>query len=729
MLNRPGQFTPSEHGLLDVLPDCLVFVDDAGVIRDVNAAFEALSGYSFEKIVGQPIERLVPSKSRRRHFARRNNYIRNPASRSVAVWRDLNLLSSDGREIAVDISLSPFEIGGRVWTVAAVRDSSDKRALDEARFEADRRATEIEIAAFEALSTSEQRFRLAFEDNMAPMVFSNMNDLAIDVNDAFCQMIGFTKDELLGKDSKQFTFPEDEGITEATHFRLVSGEVDQVRYTKRYLRKDGRMIVAEVSRSAARDASGKVLYFVSSERDITEQKKLTDQLTHLALHDSLTGLASRVLFEDRLSQANARIRRQGGLCAVLLLDLDDFKGVNDAYGHLIGDQLLVGIARRFELVTRRSDTLCRLGGDEFLYLAEGLTSAAEVDEVAERLLDVLTEAFEFSGITLVQHASVGVVVCDGTNSDANQYIQEADVALYEAKRLKKGHHVVFAPSMHEMAVNRFSLAQELRQALKAGHLSMHYQPIVDLVSTEIIGFEALMRWQHPEQGWIPPNVFIPLAEQSELILELGSFAMHEALAAASAWGRLGDRSDELFVTVNLSAHQFHAPGLLAMIESALSESGLSPQRLIIEITESVALLDAAETTETMSLLRSLGIGVALDDFGTGYSSLSYLALLQPRIIKIDRSFVSLAQESEQHDTLLEAIVSLGLKLNTLMLAEGIETKEQLARLRHLGCQFGQGFLFSRAVPLIDVETMLARSTGTWGKEGLSVQPRLTLPGL
>jgi diguanylate cyclase (GGDEF)-like protein/PAS domain S-box-containing protein len=712
-----------------VLPDCLVFVDDAGMIRDVNAAFKTLSGYFFDEIVGQPIERLVPTKSRRRHFGKRNSYIRNPTSRTLAVWRDLNLLTRDGREVPVDISLSPFEIDGRVWTVAAVRDNSDKKALDEARLEADRRATEIEAAALEALSTSEQRFRLAFEDNMAPMVFSDMNDLAIDVNDAFCQMVGFTREELLGKDSKQFTFPEDEGITEATHSRLVSGVVDQMRYTKRYLRKDGRVIVAEVSRSAARDASGNALYFVSSERDITEQNELTDQLTHQALHDSLTGLANRALFEDRLTQAYARVRRHGGSCAVLLLDLDDFKGVNDAYGHLVGDQLLVGIARRLELVTRSSDTLCRLGGDEFLYLAEGLTSAAEASEVAERLLVVLTEPFEFNGLTLVQHASVGVVVCDGTNSDAHQYIQEADIALYEAKRLTKGQYAVFASSMRQTAVNRFSMAQELRQALKAGHLSMHYQPIIDLVSTEIIGFEALMRWNHPEQGWIPPNVFIPLAEESELILELGSFAMHEALAAASSWARPENRDDDLFVTVNLSAHQFHSPGLIAMTESALSESGLSPQRLVIEITESVALLNAAETTETMSHLRSLGIGVALDDFGTGYSSLSYLAQLQPRIIKVDRSFVSPAGASDDHDTLLEAIVSLGLKLNTLMLAEGIETKEQLERLRRLGCQFGQGFLFSRAVPLDEVRTMLTQTTGSWGAECLPVQPRLALPGL
>ncbi|HEV3186849.1 MAG TPA: PAS domain S-box protein, partial [Acidimicrobiales bacterium] len=242
--------------------------------------------------------------------------------------------------------------------------------------------------AEETLAHSEQRFRIAFENNMAPMVFSDHDDIAIDVNEAFCKLVGFSKEELVGHDSKQFTYPDDVGITEETHLRLTSEETTDVVYTKRYLRKDGRVIVAEVSRSAARDADGKVLYFLSSERDVTEERELTAQLSHQALHDPLTGLANRTLFEDRLSQAYARVVRQDGFAAVLSLDLDDFKGVNDTHGHLVGDQLLVGIARRLELVTRASDTLCRLGGDEFLYLAEGLESAAEAEEVADRLLDV-----------------------------------------------------------------------------------------------------------------------------------------------------------------------------------------------------------------------------------------------------------------------------------------------------------------------------------------------------
>ncbi|MHB8378675.1 MAG: sensor domain-containing protein [Acidimicrobiales bacterium] len=567
--------------------------------------------------------------------------------------------------------------------------------------------------AEETLAESEQRFRIAFESNVAPMVFSDHDDLAIDVNEAFCQMVGFAKDELIGHDSKQFTYPDDVGITEETHLRLTSEETDDVVYTKRYLRKDGRVIVAEVSRSAARDADGKVLYFLSSERDVTEERALTAQLSHQALHDPLTGLANRTLFEDRLSQAYARVVRQDGFAAVLSLDLDDFKGVNDTHGHLVGDQLLVGIARRLELVTRASDTLCRLGGDEFLYLAEGLTSAAEAEGVADRLLDVMTEPFTFSGFSIEQRVSIGVVVFDETNANYRETVQGADVALYEAKRRRRGRHVVFDPSMHEHAIHRFSLIQELRHALSVGDLSMHYQPIFDLNSSHVVGFEALMRWLHPEKGWISPDVFIPLAEQSDLIMELGLFSLGEAVAAASAWTASTSQSALPYVTVNLSAHQFHNQGLLSMVEEALASSGLSPERLIIEITERVALLDASETMGTMSQLHRIGVGIALDDFGTGYSSLSYLALLSPSIIKIDQSFVSPSLPSDQIGTLLEAIVSLGHKLNTTVLAEGIETPEQYERLRRLGCELGQGFLMSRAVPASDVATILSQAPGYW----------------
>ena len=683
----------SWHYLFEVLPDGIAFVNENGVIRYANERLAALTGYSRDDLVGRAVELLVPSRYREAHVGHRNKFARDPSTREMGADVDLTLLCHDGTELAVHVALSPFALDDKALVIAVIRDNSAQSAYELARNE------------------SAEGFRLAFEDSMAPMTFTDLDDRIIAINDAFCQMVGFSREELLGRDSKVFTHPEDVGITEESHRRVASGEVDQVRYVKRYLRKDGRIIIVEVSRSPARNAEGKNLYFVFSERDITEERALTTRLSHQELHDPLTGLANRALFEDRLSQAHARLTRQDGLGAVLLLDLDDFKGVNDTHGHLIGDQLLVAIAHRLEQVIRSSDTLSRSGDDEFLCLVEGLDSPAEAEEVATRLLDALAEPFAIAGRQILQHASVGVVVWDTTSTDYAGIVQDVNVALYEAKREGKGRYIVFTPSMRQQAVSRFALAQELRHALQAGDLSMHYQPIVDLTTTEVVGFESLMRWQHPERGSVPPSMFIPIAERSDLILELGSFALREAVRAASSWERIGAQTSRPYVTVNFSAHQFHDPGLESMIEEALMATGLEPERLIIEITESVTLLDVAETLRVMERLNRLGIGVALDDFGTGYSSLSYLTLLQPKIIKIDQSFVSSVRESAHDDSLLETIVSLGHKLNMTVVAEGIETQGQFVRLRHLGCDLGQGFFFSPAVPADDAATMIGQVLG------------------
>ena len=448
--------------------------------------------------------------------------------------------------------------------------------------------------------------------------------------------------------------------------------------------------------------------FQELEASSLHREELEANLRHQALHDPLTGLANRALFEDRLLQAHERLVRFGGTDAVLLLDLDDFKGVNDTFGHLIGDQLLVGIAHRLEAVTRSSDTLCRLGGDEFLYLAQGLKSASEAEDVARRLLKAFVDPFTVESVRLEQRISIGLTICDATTSSDRDFVQEADVALYEAKRERRGRFVVFTPSMQERAIGRFTLVQELRDALRAGEIVMHYQPIVDLATTNVVGLEALMRWNHAERGWIPPSLFIPLAEQSDLIIALGTFALRESILAAKSWKPIGEDMNLPFVTVNFSAHQFHTPDIVSIIKDALRDGGLAPERLVIEMTETAALFDIAETMKVVESLNELGVGIAIDDFGTGFSSLSYLVLLHPKIIKIDRTFVSPPHESVRNETLLGEIIKLGRGLNMTVLAEGIETQGQLERLRQMGCELGQGFLFSPAVPNDEVVELTRR---------------------
>jgi diguanylate cyclase (GGDEF)-like protein/PAS domain S-box-containing protein len=670
----------SWQSLMEAMPDGTALIDGHGVMRYVNELLSELTGYSRDELVGQNVQMLVPPRLGTMEDEARRQFARDPDSRIIWSDRDLTVLRMDGSELPVDFALSPLILDGHHMTVGSIRDNSAQRKAEQAR------------------AVAERHFRLAFEDNMAPMVFTDLEDCIFAANEAFYKMVGRTPAEIIGFDSKLFTYPDDIGITEGSHERIVRGEVGHVRYVKRYLHKDGRMIFTEVSKTPARDEGGNTLYFIISERDITEEVTLTAQLSHQALHDPLTGLANRALFEDRLTQAKARIRRQGGHCALLLLDLDDFKGVNDTQGHLAGDDLLIEVARRLESVARSSDTLCRFGGDEFLYLAEDISGVSEAELVAQRLLGALEDPIAVGANTIEQRVSCGVVVWDKSTRDDADVVRDADVALYEAKRLGKGRYVVHAPGMHQQVVAEFSLAQQLRQALHSEVLSMHYQPIVHLTTGEIVGFEALMRWRHPERGWVPPNVFIPLAEQSDLIMEIGSFALHESIAAAASWKTSGESVIEPYVSVNLSARQFHDPGLVAFIEGELALSSLPPDRLIVEITEGVALLEISDTLTMIENLGKLGIGVALDDFGTGFSSLAYLARLNPIVIKVDQSFVRSSNQSLHHDRLLETIVSLGNNLGMTVLAEGIETAAQLERLQGYACSLGQGSLFSPAVP-------------------------------
>ena len=433
--------------------------------------------------------------------------------------------------------------------------------------------------------------------------------------------------------------------------------------------------------------------------------QLEASLRHQTLHDPLTGLANRMLFEDRLARARERVARQSGINAVLMFDLDDFKQVNDAYGHFIGDQLLVDVARRLEAITRSSDTLCRFGGDEFLYLAEGLADAGEAEMICQRIIEALAEPFHFGDIHFEQHASIGLVICDYQDAVDAEYVRDADAAMYEAKRFHKGRYVVFEPSMHNEALSVFSLTQELRSAFQQGQLTMHFQPVVDLHTLRSVGFEALMRWPSAHRGWVPPDVFIPLAEESELIFDIGAFALREAVSVAATWAARG-LGEAPFVTVNLSPRQLHDANVIAQVQSTLAHYQLSPEKLILEITERTALVNIDDTIAIVEKLNKLGVGMALDDFGTGHSSLSYIALLQPKIIKIDKSFVAPVHSGRESETLLETIVSLGRRLGITMLAEGIETTAQLERLRQLGCELGQGFLFSEAIPADKVSSRL-----------------------
>ena len=700
--------------LLEMVPDSIALVDPGGRIRYVNDRFVALSGYGRDELVGERVEILVPSALRARHAHDRlaDGDGRRLGPRHMAVGRAPVLQRKDGSLVPVDVLLAPVNLDGSAWTLAAVRDERARRAADHAREEAERREQAAATSAARALAESEQRFRLTFESNMTGIILVDPSERILQANPAFCDMVGYEEHELLGRSTRFLTAPEDEEIGAKAHRRLLDGEVESVGYTKHYRRRDGQHILVEVQKARAVDPEGRTAYFVCAVRDVTRQHLLTERLSHEALHDPLTGLANRRLFEDRLTSTLMKGERGDGALAVMLLDLDNFKGVNDTLGHDVGDELLVTLARRLERSTRQGDTLARLGGDEFLYLAEHVGSSDDATRLGARLLSALTTPFLLSGHSLDVRASLGIALLgpgtttsEGAKASVQELLRCADIALYEAKRQGRNRLTVFDDAMRERASTRFELAQELGHALARAELEMHYQPLVALDGGELRGFEALMRWNSPTRGPVAPELFIPLAERSDLILELGAFALRRAVTDACGWDRPASNR-RLRLAVNLSPSQLYAPTLVHDLTRVLEGVGFDPRRLVLEVTESAVLRDADAAARVLDALRELGVHVAIDDFGSGYSSLSRLAQLRPSILKIDRSFVSPGGERSADPTLLRTLIALGHQLEMTVIAEGVETPEQRDLLAELGCDLGQGFLFARPLPRTAVHALI-----------------------
>jgi diguanylate cyclase (GGDEF)-like protein len=419
--------------------------------------------------------------------------------------------------------------------------------------------------------------------------------------------------------------------------------------------------------------------------------RLEAELQQLAFHDSLTGLGNRALLSMRLQSALRR-RPAGIGPAVLLIDLDDFKTVNDSLGHSTGDRLLVAVADRLRRVLRPSDTIARLGGDEFAVVLEELDAPRTVTDVGDRLVEALHEPFVLDGTVMRIHASTGIVIATGADDNADTLLSQADVAMYRAKSRGKGCWELFEPDMQTAVQERHRLKLYLQRAIDRGSLFVEYQPIVDLDRDQLVGVEALVRWEHPARGLISPDEFIPLAEESGLILQLGREVLEQACEQAAAWQRI---HPEFAISVNVSARQIQEPGFAGEIAQLLRRSGLNPTRLILEITERAMVVDEETTREALAQLRGLGVRVAIDDFGTGYSSLSCLRDLPVDILKIAKPFVDGIGTGEQDRAFLTAIVRLAQTLELDMIAEGIERQDQLDVLQGLRCGLGQGWLLGR----------------------------------
>jgi diguanylate cyclase (GGDEF)-like protein/PAS domain S-box-containing protein len=517
------------------------------------------------------------------------------------------------------------------------------------------------------------------------------------------RVLGYGEDELVGRRLPELLAGSDGASLAEFYERILASPAAPTPRDLTLRRKDGSTVQLEsVFNNLLGDQN--IAGVVVTARDVTERRRLEAELSHQAFHDSLTGLANRALFADRVSHALERGVRRSNLFAVLFVDLDDFKTVNDSLGHAAGDELLIEVARRLESCLRPEDTCARLGGDEFAIMIEGLSQPDTAVLVARRLLAAIGEPSRVLGDDVAVSASVGIAFGSG-NQSAIEILRSADLAMYRAKGDGKSRFAVYEPSMHEKVLERLALKADLQRSVVAEEFEIHYQPIVALQAGAIVGLEALVRWRHPERGLVYPDDFIPLAEETGLILPLGRFVLHSACQEVRRWRSLG--YGHLGISVNISARQLASPSLPAEVTVALADASLEPSALTVEITESV-LLDSDAVIARLEDLKQLGVQIAIDDFGTGYSSLNYLRRFPVDALKIAKPFVEGVGTSPEQERLASAILRLGATLGLDTVAEGIEDRVQLDRLRRLRCRYGQGFYFSRPLPAGEIDEFLAR---------------------
>jgi diguanylate cyclase (GGDEF)-like protein/PAS domain S-box-containing protein len=544
------------------------------------------------------------------------------------------------------------------------------------------------------LKEREASFRLLFDDNPVPMfVLRRDTQTFLAANAAALSHYGFSREHLLSMSLHDLRAEGDVPAGEGSDLFETSVS------TSKHRTRDGRTIeVVVFSRQLDYEGAPAVLIAVI---DTTERQQAEARIAHMAHHDALTDLPNRVLFRQRMVDALAQRSRTGSLIGALCIDLDNFKLVNDTLGHPIGDRLLQDVAERIERVIRQRDTAARLGGDEFAVLVPEMKSPQELAVLAQRLIDVVNEPYIVEGHLVTVGTTIGIAVAPTDGEDADRLLRNADLALYRAKAAGKSTFRFFEPEMDAQAQARRQLEIDLRSALAAEELEVHYQPLVDLVSKDIVGFEALLRWPHATRGPIPPSEFIPLAEETGLITPLGNFVLTRACEDATEW------PPHIKLAVNLSPMQFRVGNVFTTVSQALRATGLAPERLDLEITESVLLDRTDQVIAHLHALRALGVRISMDDFGTGYSSLSYLRAFPFDKIKIDRSFVRDLPGNKHTLAIVRAILGLASGLDMKVVAEGIETQADLACLAAEGCKEGQGFFFSEARPQSEVIKLLA----------------------
>lgn len=595
------------------------------------------------------------------------------------------LTRSDGRTVTVLTSVSGFQREGRRYLLASFTDITEMERVQN------------------ALRTVQERYRTIFRNTGTAMVLVGYDSRIRLANTEFARLVGLPPEtNVTGRKWQEFFHPNELARMEEFGYIRRNDESSAPRqYDSRILRADGRIRHVHLTVSLM----GHEREAVASIIDISARKKAEEELVRQAFHDSLTGLANRELFGDRLVHAMENAHRSGLMVGVMLLDLDEFKHVNDSLGHGAGDEVLQEVARRLRATLRSQDTLARLGGDEFTIIIQEVDSPDQLSAVARHLIDSFVEPFVTQGTNIHLGLSVGIAVYPGDGRNAERLLQNADLAMYRSKERGKNTFSFFTADMNERALQRLELEDSLRRTLQEEELEVHFQPRVSLQDGRISGMEALVRWRQPDGRLVPPGDFIPFAESSGLIIPIDLYVIESACRRALPWT---ERDSRLHLSVNLSAQHFARRDVTADVLGILDRTGFPPERLTVEVTESLLLESFAAAATVFSRLREFGVSFALDDFGTGYSSLMYLRELPFRQLKVDRSFVNGIGASEKEDNLVLTIVSLARNFGMKMVAEGIETPEQRRFLERAGCESAQGYLFSPPVEADTFEALLEK---------------------
>ncbi len=676
-----------QRAIFNATPDAMLISDTRGVITQVNQQADLLLGYGLGELVGQSIEILVPEGFRAKHPEKHAKFVAEPVTRPLKTGRILQARRKDGSYFDVDISVSPIKTEQGLFFASALRDITLSKQAE----------AHLRVAA------------IAFESN-EPMVITGADSIILQVNRAFTESTGYAKEEAVGQHIRLLK----SGRHDADFYAAMWAGVERDGTWQGEIwdrRKNGEIYPKWLILSVVKGDDGEATHYVGTHIDITERKAAEEQIKQLAFFDPLTQLPNRRLLQERLKHGIDVERRDGKQLALLMLDLDRFKAVNDSLGHLAGDELLQQVSARITNRLRDVDMVARLGGDEFVVLLEDIAHPEDAARVAEDIIADLSKPFCVAEGEEVQiGASIGISLYPQHGENIDILMDHADSALYQAKDAGRGCFAYFSEDLTLAARERIVLESRLRRAIEQQELRVYYQPQVDIASGRIVGAEALVRWQDPVEGLIQPNRFIPIAEETGLIVAIGEWILRETCRQGRQWLDAG--LPPLTLAVNVSSHQFRRSDICALAAVVLAETGFPPMQLELEITESGLMDNQVNATKILNGLRDQGVRLAIDDFGTGYSSLAYLKHFPLDLLKIDKSFIDDIPFHQDDMEIASTIIAMGHILGFKVLAEGVETSEQLAFLQEKGCDMYQGYINSRPIPAEEFARLLREQQRT-----------------